>query len=93
MTDQRCETCVYWGQAGARLANAIIDPAAKPDVGVCMYNPPVMMPTAHFPVSVFPEVHASRWCGGWEPEPEDGGDGGKEEPASSNVLAFNRGAS
>lgn len=91
MTDFRCENCVYWEQAGATLAKAIIDPGAQPDVGVCQFSPPVLMQTLHFPVSVFPEVHASRWCGGWEARPDDG-DGGEHEPAPQpdNVISFDR---
>jgi len=93
VTEHRCETCVYWDQAGAKLANAIIDPAAQPDVGVCLFAPPVLMATIHFPVSVFPEVHASRWCGAWDPIPDDGG-GGERQPDAKpdNVISFDRSA-
>lgn len=84
-----CRNCVYWEQAGARLANAIVDPSAHADMGVCVFNPPMVKeaPSFPFPISMFPEVHADRWCGGWEAPADDGG-GGERQP--QNVVPFNR---
>jgi len=86
----RCRTCAFWDRAGAKLANAIIDPAAHADVGICVFNPPTVKdaPSYPFPISIWPEVHGDRWCGAWE-APDDGGDG---ERQPTNVVRFDRSA-
>jgi len=79
---QTCSTCVWWQAEGPRLANARRDPAAKAADGTCQVNPPVLAIGDQFPVSMFPETSAGRFCGRWSPAPGSGGGGGE------NILAF-----
>ncbi|WP_181008285.1 hypothetical protein [Sphingomonas montanisoli] len=86
----KCANCAFFDQAGAQLASAIIDPQATPDTGVCTAEPPVAMPSAWFPVSVFPKVHASRSCGRFTPAGGSGPNGGEQKDPV--VVPFGRSA-
>jgi len=89
----RCATCLYWTQGASALATAAPDanPLATPELGTCALYPPVAVETKWFPVWAFPEVHADRFCGDWEPDgaPDDGA---REDLPTDNVVKLERAA-
>lgn len=73
-TDHACATCVWWKRAAPKLANALHDPSASPQVGTCHLNPPVVVQgNSAFPVTLFPETHETRFCGHWSDTEHLGG--------------------
>ena len=73
---KNCATCVYWQRLGPQLANAKRDPGAGEGTGTCQARSPAVVNSEHFPVSMFPQTHESRFCGEWEgtlARPDDGG--------------------
>ncbi|MDO7843429.1 hypothetical protein [Sphingomonas immobilis] len=83
----RCEICRHWHRASPPLATGTRNRREDPNVGACQLYPPVLAETKWFPVSMFPEVHASRVCGEWEEVyPGHDGGGGGEEIAPDNVV-------
>lgn len=83
----RCATCLFWQRGGSMISAAARDPAATDDVGSCNVRSPFVAPSIHFPVGVFPQTHANRFCGDYEPRDEDDGDDGEREPQpDGNVV-------
>ena len=81
---ERCGTCAYWSQ-GPAIAAAVRRPAGSDEnLGCCHRDPPTHWGN-HFPVSVFPEVHAHRFCGDWMPAGEPDGDGREGVPVDNVV--------
>lgn len=88
-----CSTCAHWREGGSPLATAAPgrNPLAKPGVGTCEVDTPMLMETKWFPVSMFPEVHADRGCRQWEPI-YDGDPGEREDIPADNVVPIDRAA-
>jgi hypothetical protein len=82
----RCENCRHWHRLTPPIATGTRNVREDANLGACQLYPPVIATSKYFPVSMFPEVHASRVCGEWEEEypPVDGGGG--EEVAPDNVV-------
>lgn len=74
MTARACATCRWFAKGAPALAAATLNATTKPGVGTCQLYAPVLAETRWFPVSMFPEVHAERWCGDWQEgdDPDDG---------------------
>lgn len=86
-----CATCAHWDRGGAAIATAVRDPSAMTDVGACCIMPPQLVREGpYWATAAFPQTHASRGCGEWEPEGE--ADDGGGERAQTNVVPFDRGA-
>lgn len=78
-----CASCTWWQRSGPKLANASRDPSASPMLGVCHFNPPVVVNAdSAFPVPLAPETHETWFCSRWQNC--DGGAGGGER----TVVAF-----
>jgi len=77
---RRCETCAFWSAHGAQIASAGRAGAPRSGVGTCQRNPPmlVQIQSQDWPVSVFPEINADRFCGAWQPA--GGAPGGERNP-------------
>lgn len=87
-----CGDCVHWDSGAPAIASAIKDPAVAPDLGTCCVMPPQISRAGPFwATALFPQTHASRFCGEWEAIPDDPG-GGEEQPVPKpdNVLPFDR---
>jgi hypothetical protein len=84
MTDlrpDRCETCTWWSRGAPRLSTGFGDASATPHIGTCQNRTPEVFLSAGpgFPISIWPETHAHRFCGDWVGEDEvHGPDGGEE---------------
>lgn len=90
MADTRCRTCRFWTLGAPALANAERDPRSRPNIGTCQIDPPKLYESGWgFPVSMFPEVHADRFCDGWEGLGGGGPDDG-EEATDNNVVSLGR---
>lgn len=76
-----CADCIWWSRE-PELANALRRPeGSSPTLGVCQLKPPVLVGSAGFRISLFPEVRAHRFCGSWEGAGDGGdGDGGERAP-------------
>lgn len=85
--EHNCSGCAWWKRAGPKLANAARDPSASARVGICHFNPPVVVQAdAAFPVPLAPETHETWFCSRWRDR--SGGGGGGE----SNVIPLGRAA-
>ncbi|QTH21969.1 hypothetical protein HRJ34_00045 [Rhizorhabdus wittichii] len=91
-----CADCVHWDRGGASIATATRDPSVGPDIGTCCVMPPQLARSGpYWATAIYPQTHASRFCGEWEPIPDNGG-GGEHEPLPeaqpTNVVSFDRSA-
>jgi hypothetical protein len=86
--EMRCATCWFWDNEVPTIANSVKRPrGADPLVGTCHARPPEAARSAAFMVPLFPETHADRFCGSWQPTgTASGPDGGERSPADGNVI-------
>ncbi|WP_288935101.1 hypothetical protein [uncultured Sphingomonas sp.] len=86
----RCANCFFWDNEVPVLANGTRRPrGADPQLGTCHARPPEATRSAGFPMPLFPETHADRFCGSWQPCGQAGGpDDG--ERATDNVIPIGR---
>ncbi|WP_157218702.1 hypothetical protein [Flavisphingomonas formosensis] len=84
----RCETCRWWAQAAAPLANAVRNAVADQHVGTCQLYPPDLVNMSGQLVSRYPETTYDRFCSHWEEEREGavGGDPDPGERAPQEVV-------
>lgn len=93
--DMRCANCFYWDNEVPGIANSIKRArGADPQLGACHARPPEAARSAAFMVPIFPETHANRFCGSWQPGHEGGGpDDGERQLSGGTVIPVNfRGA-
>lgn len=94
MTDElraeRCETCAWWTREPP-LATGVRQPeGADPNLGACHIDPPSGGHMGGMYVSVFPAVHAHRFCSMWTPDGDD--DGEREDVPDATVVPLRRAA-
>lgn len=90
MTDLgTCANCAHWDRGAPSIATATRDLSVPPETGACCVMPPQLVREGpYWATAAYPQTHASRFCGEWEPAPEStqGGEAGK----SNNVISFDR---
>lgn len=60
------------------------------DIGTCQLAPPTVLRCQSLDAAMWPQTHASRFCGGWERRTELGGGGGPDdgERVGGEVVAI-----